>query len=72
MQKTSSWTTKNWMYLCAITGITSLLFGLLALCLHYWILAVILLLITVRQAIVYPKWRKKLKMEKEAANDRKQ
>lgn len=72
MRKVSSWTTKDWMYLCAITGITSLLFGLLALYLHYWIATAILLLITVRQAIVFPKWRKKLKMEKEAVNDRKQ
>lgn len=72
MQKVSFWTTKDWMYLCAFTGIASLLFGLLALYLHDWIAAAIPLLITARQAIIFPKWRKKLKMEKETVNDRKQ
>lgn len=51
---------KNWMILCVCTGVFSLVVGILALFLQQWICAGILLLITVRQAIVYPKWKKKL------------
>ena len=52
--------TEKFMYLCGIIGIVDIVFGILSLYLHFWIAA------AVRQAIVFPKWRKKLKMEKEA------
>lgn len=58
--------TKTWMYLCGIIGIVSMAFGILALYFQLWIAAGILFLITVRQAIVFPKWRKIIKLEKEA------
>lgn len=60
------YTTKTWMYLCGIIGIVSMAFGILALYYQLWIAAGILFLITVRQAIVFPKWRKIIKLEKEA------
>ena len=56
--------TERWMYMCAMTGIASLLLTLVGLFLHQWLMSGILLLVTVRQAIVFPKWRKKLKQEK--------
>ena len=46
----------NLTILCATTGIVSLSFGILFLFYEKWIFAVILLLITLRQAIVFPKW----------------
>ena len=58
--------TEKFMYLCGIIGIVDIVFGILSLYLHFWIAAGIFFLIAVRQAIVFPKWRKKLKMEKEA------
>lgn len=57
--------TEKFMYLCGIIGIVDIVFGILSLYLHFWIAAGIFFLIAVRQAIVFPKWRKKLKMEKE-------
>ena len=45
--------TEKFMYLCGIIGIVDIVFG-------------IFFLIAVRQAIVFPKWRKKLRMEREA------
>jgi len=53
--------TEKFMYLCGI-----IVFGILSLYLHFWIAAGIFFLIAVRQAIVFPKWRKKLRMEREA------
>ena len=58
--------TKGWMYMCVMTGIASLLLALVGLFLHQWLISGILLLVTVRQAVVFPKWRKKLEQEKEA------
>ena len=58
--------TEGWMYMCVMTGIASLLLALVGLFLHQWLMSGILLLVTVRQAVVFPKWRKKLKQEKEA------
>ena len=55
--------TEKFMYLC---GIIDIVFGILSLYLHFWIAAGIFFLIAVRQAIVFPKWRKKLRMEREA------
>lgn len=52
---------KRMMYLCAINGIVSLFTGILAFYMEYWICAAILLLIALRQIIVFPKWIKKLK-----------
>ena len=62
--------TERWMYMCAMTGIASLLFTLVGLFLHQWLMSGILLLVTIRQAVVFPKWRKKMKQEKEAGNER--
>lgn len=72
MKAEKGFKTEGWMHLCAVTGIASLLSGLIALYTHHWISATLLLLITIRQAIVFPKWRKKLKAEKEAKNGEKQ
>ena len=58
--------TEKFMYLCGIIGIVDIVFGILSLYLHFWIAAGIFFLIAVRQAIVFPKWRKKLRMEREA------
>lgn len=58
--------TKGWMYMCVMTGIASLLLALVGLFLHQWLISGILLLVTVRQAVVFPKWRRKLEQEKEA------
>ena len=58
--------TEGWMYMCAMTGIASLLLTLVGLFLHQWLMSGILLLVTARQAVVFPKWRKKLEQEKEA------
>lgn len=58
--------TEKCMYLCGIIGIVDIIFGILSLYLHFWIPAGIFFLIAVRQTIVFPKWRKKLKMEREA------
>ena len=63
--------TEKFMYLCGIIGIVDIVFGILSLYLHFWIAAGIFFLIAVRQAIVFPKWRKKLRMEREATIDRK-
>lgn len=63
--KEKSSKTEGFMFLCAVTGITSLLFALLGFYLQHWVMGSILLLITIRQAIVFPKWRKKLQAEKE-------
>lgn len=62
--------TERWMYMCAMTGIASLLLTLVGLFLHQWLMSGILLLVTIRQAVVFPKWRKKMKQEKEAGNER--
>ncbi|WP_294473084.1 hypothetical protein [uncultured Bacteroides sp.] len=72
MKAAKEYKTEGWVYLSAVTGITSFLSALLGLYFHHWILATILLLITIRQAIVFPKWIKKLKAEKEAKNEEKQ
>lgn len=61
--------TEGWMMLCAVTGITSLLFALIIFYFQHWVMGSILLLITIRQAIVFPKWRKKLKQEEEQENE---
>lgn len=61
--------TEGWMYMCAMTGIASLLLTLVGLFLHQWLMSGILLLVTVRQAVVFPKWRKKLKQEKEVEKE---
>lgn len=58
--------TEGWMYMCVMTGIASLLLALVGLFLHQWLISGILLLVTVRQAVVFPKWRKILEQEKEA------
>lgn len=58
--------TEGWMYMCVMTGIASLLLALVGVFLHQWLISGILLLVTVRQAVVFPKWRKKLEQEKEA------
>lgn len=50
---------KSWMVLCTCTGVFSLVSGILALFFQQWICAGILLLITIRQAVVYSKWKKK-------------
>lgn len=50
---------KNWIVLCACTGVFSLVSGILALFFQQWICAGILLLITIRQAVVYSKWKKR-------------
>ena len=57
--------TEKFMYLCGIIGIVDIVFGILSLYLHFWIAAGIFFLIAVRQAIVFPKWRKKLRMERD-------
>ena len=51
----------NMTILCAATGIVSLSSGIFFFFYEKWISAVILLLITLRQAIVFPKWIKLLK-----------
>ena len=60
--------TKTWMYLCATTGIVSFLFAMVGFYFHHWFMSGILLLVTIRQAIVFPKWRNKLKLEKGVTN----
>lgn len=61
--------TEAWMYICVMTGIASLLLALVGLFLQQWLISGILLLIIVRQAVVFPKWRKKLKQDKEAEKE---
>lgn len=61
--------TERWMMLCAVTGITSLLFALLGFYFQHWVMGSILSLVTIRQAIVFPKWRKKLKEEEQQENE---
>lgn len=52
------------MYLCAVTGIASLLLFVVGIYRQQWYFSCILLLIAVRQAVVFPKWKKKLNQEK--------
>ena len=61
--------TEKFMYLCGIIGIVDIVFGILSLYLHFWIAAGIFFLIAVRQAIVFPKWRKKLRMKVKAEKE---
>ena len=61
--------TEKFMYLCGIIGIVDIVFGILSLYLHFWIAAGIFFLIAVRQAIVFPKWRKKAKNGKGSQED---
>lgn len=60
------WTTRHWMYLCAFTGIFSFLILVIGIYLCSWSTVIVMSLITIRQIIVFPKWRKKLRKEKEA------
>ncbi|MFR7681120.1 MAG: hypothetical protein ACLU18_15540 [Bacteroides thetaiotaomicron] len=61
--------TEKFMYLCGIIGIVDIVFGILSLYLHFWIAAGIFFLIAVRQAIVFPKWRKKAENGKGSQED---
>ncbi len=51
--------TRKWMYLCAVTGVMNLLAFIVCLYFQQWFISGIALLLTIRQAIVLPKWRKK-------------
>ena len=56
---------EKYMYLCGIIGMINIVFGILSLCWHFWIFAGWFFLVAVRQVIVFQKWRKKLKKERE-------
>lgn len=60
------WTTKDWMHVCAFTGVLSLQLLIVGIYLRSWPTIIAMSLITIRQIIVFPKWRKKLRKEKEA------
>ena len=61
--------TREWMYLCAVTGVTNLLAFIACLYFQQWVISGITLLFTIRQAIVLPKWRKKVKQEERMAEN---
>ena len=61
--------TRKWMYLCAVTGVMNLLAFIVCLYFQQWFISGIALLLTIRQAIVLPKWRKKIKQERIAENE---
>ncbi|WP_285820004.1 hypothetical protein [Bacteroides acidifaciens] len=44
--------TREWMYLCAVTGVTNLLAFIACLYFQQWVISGITLLLTIRQAIV--------------------
>ncbi|MEY8479084.1 hypothetical protein [Bacteroides acidifaciens] len=44
--------TREWMYLCAVTGVTNLLAFIACLYFQQWVISGITLLFTIRQAIV--------------------
>lgn len=44
--------TREWMYLCAVTGVTNLLAFIVCLYFQQWVISGITLLLTIRQAIV--------------------
>jgi hypothetical protein len=57
------------MYLCAVTGVMNLLAFIVCLYFQQWVISGITLLLTIRQAIVLPKWRKKVKQEERMAEN---
>lgn len=61
--------TRKWMYLCAVTGVMNLLAFIVCPYFQQWFISGIALLLTIRQAIVLPKWRKKIKQERIAENE---
>lgn len=60
---------RKWMYLCAVTGVMNLLAFIVSLYFQQWVISGITLLLTIRQAIVLPKWRKKVKQEERMAEN---
>lgn len=61
--------TRKWMYLCAVTGVMNLLAFIVCLYFQQWLISGIALLLTIRQVIVLPKWRKKMKQEERMAEN---